>query len=184
MKILLCITGASGVIYGKRLYERMDTLSEKFGLDVKVVVSSSAEKIAEYEGVELPESDYSEDDITAPVASGSNPPDVMIVAPCSIKTLGKIANGISDNLITRAAEVCLKERKKLVLVVRETPLSYIAIENMRKVTLAGGIILPASPGFYHNPKTVDNLIDYVVDKVLFISGMDYESRIRWEGDTQ
>jgi len=146
------------------------------------VVSGTARKVAEYEGTELPSSDYNEEDITAPPASGTNAPDTMIIVPCSVKTLGKIANGISDNLITRTAEVCLKERKKLVLVLRETPLSYITIENMRKVTLAGGIVLPASPGFYHKPKSIDDLVEYVVEKILNVAGVEHHPKIKWEGE--
>jgi 4-hydroxy-3-polyprenylbenzoate decarboxylase len=178
MRILVSITGASGIIYGKRMVEAL----RKSKKDAKLVISSCGKEVAKYEKVDLPKADYSDDDIAAPPASGTNGPDVMIVIPCSMKTLGKIANGIGDTLATRAAEVALKERKKLILVIRETPLSLIAIENMRRVTLAGGIILPACPGFYHNPKKIDDLVDYIIAKTLNVAGIKHNLGIRWKGE--
>jgi 4-hydroxy-3-polyprenylbenzoate decarboxylase len=176
MRILVAITGASGIIYGKRLVEVLKEL----GQEVSIVVSEGAKKVSEAENEELPNSDYPENDLSAPFASGSNSVDAMIVCPCSLKTLGEIANGVGSNLISRAAEVCLKERKKLILVPRETPYSYIAIKNMEIITLAGGIILPASPGFYHSPEKIEDLIDFIVGKILDQLGIENKLFKRWK----
>ncbi|MGV8176980.1 MAG: UbiX family flavin prenyltransferase [Candidatus Bilamarchaeaceae archaeon] len=174
-RILVAITGASGLAYSVRLVEEL----KKGGHDVKVVVSEAAEKVAEYEHVKLPKRDYSEKEMDAPFASGSYMFDGMIVAPCSLKTLGEIANGIDRTLISRAAEVCLKERRKLVLLVRETPLSLIAIENMKKVTLAGGVVMPASPGFYSQNQKIDDLVKFMVGKMLDQFGVGHKLFKRW-----
>lgn len=175
MRILVAITGASGIAYSRRLVEVL----RKRKHDVSVVASKGAAKVAAAEGEKLPKSDFEEDDFSAPFASGSSAADAVVVCPCSLKTLGEIANGVGNSLITRAAEVALKERKKLVLVVRETPLSYIAIKNMEAVTLAGGIVLPACPGFYHKPKTVQDLVDFVVGKALDSLGVQNHLFRRW-----
>lgn len=175
MRILLAITGASGIAYGRRLADVLKkTKHETF-----VVVSSGARAVAKAEDEKLPKSDYGEKDLSAPVASGSHKLDAMVVCPCSLKTLGEIANGVGSNLVSRAAEVCLKERRKLVLVVRETPLSYIAIKNMERVTLAGAVVLPACPGFYHKPKKVSELVDFVVGKTLDQIGVENRLFRRW-----
>lgn len=178
MRILVAITGASGLEYGRKLVE---VLRKANGIDAKVVVSSGAKEVAKAEGSTLPKADYGERDFSCPYASGSNPPDAMVVIPCSLKTLGEIANGVGDTLITRAAEVALKERKKLVLVVRETPYSLMTIRNMETVTLAGGVILPATPGFYGKPKKVDDLIDFIVARVLDQLGVKHGLGKRWKG---
>lgn len=176
MRILVAITGASGLEYGRRLVEVLKSMET---LETSVVISSGAKAVAKAEGGSLPKADYDERDFGCPYASGSNPPDAMVVIPCSLKTLGEVAGGVGDTLITRAAEVCLKERKKLILVVRETPYSLIAIRNMEAVTLAGGVILPASPGFYGKPKNVDDLIDFIVARVLDQLGQKHELSSRW-----
>jgi len=176
MRILVAITGASGIIYGTRLVEALHASKQ----DVSVIISSGAKKVAKAEGARLSEADYDEFDFSAPFASGSNAPDALIVCPCSLKTLGEVANGVGGSLITRAAEVCLKERKKLVLVVRETPYSLIAIKNMELVTLAGGIILPASPAFYHKPRTISDMVDFVVGKALDSAGIPNKLYKRWQ----
>lgn len=176
MRILLAITGASGIIYGTRLAEHL----KKSGNDISVVISSGAKKVAIAEKEKLPPSDFDENDFSAPFASGSNAPDAMIVCPCSTKSLGEIANGVGSNLISRCAEVMLKERKKLILVVRETPLSYIAIKNMETVTLAGGIILPASPAFYHQPKKIEDLVDFICGKAMDQLGVKNNLFKRWK----
>jgi len=176
MKIVVVITGASGIIYGKRLVD----ILKKSSHEIKVIVTSAAKKVAGYENVILPVSDYNENDIAADIASGTSAPDVMVIVPCSLKTLGKISNGLSDNLVSRSAEVVLKERKKLVLVTRETPLSLITIKNMERLTLAGGIILPACPGFYHNPTDINGLIDFIVVKILNIINVKHNLNIKWK----
>ncbi|MFA6328454.1 MAG: UbiX family flavin prenyltransferase [Candidatus Micrarchaeia archaeon] len=175
MRILVAITGASGIIYGSRLAEVLRASKH----DVSVVVSSGAKKVAKGEGARLPKADYGEFDFSAPFASGSSAADALIVCPCSLKTLGEIANGVGSSLITRAAEVCLKERKKLVLVVRETPYSLIAIKNMELVTLAGGTVLPASPGFYHRPREISDLVDFIAGKALDAAGIQNKLFKRW-----
>lgn len=180
MRILLAITGASGIIYGTRLAQALKESKQ----DVKVVVSEGAKKVAEAEcegtNIRLPPSDYTENDFSCPYASGSNAADAVVICPCSLKTMGEIAHGVGNSLITRAAEVALKERKKLVLVVRETPYSLIAIENMRTITLAGGIILPASPGFYHQPKTIEQMVDFICGKVMDQIGIEHSLFKRWK----
>ncbi|MEW6748713.1 MAG: UbiX family flavin prenyltransferase [Candidatus Micrarchaeota archaeon] len=177
MRILVAITGASGLEYGHRL---ASVLKGMEGVEVSVVASSGAREVARAEGAALPEADFSERDFSCPFASGSNPADAVVVIPCSLKTLGEIANGVGDTLITRAAEVALKERRKLILVLRETPYSLITIKNMERVTLAGGVVLPASPGFYGRPKSVDDLIDFIVARVLDQLGLEHGIGKRWK----
>lgn len=177
MRILVAITGASGIIYGTRLSE---VLKKTKGCESYTIVSKGAIAVAKAEEEKLPKSDFDETDLAAPFASGSHKMDAMIVCPCSVKTLGEIANGIGDNLVTRAAEVMLKERRKLILVVRETPLSYIAIKNMEMITLVGGVILPASPGFYHKPKKIEDLVDFVVGKTLDQLDITHRLFKRWK----
>jgi 4-hydroxy-3-polyprenylbenzoate decarboxylase len=162
--------------YARRLVEELKGAGE----EVSVVVSEGALAVAKAEGEKLPRPDFSERDLSAPFASGSFPADAMAVCPCSLRTLGEIAGGIGSNLVSRSAEVMLKERRKLVLVVRETPLSYIAIKNMETVTLAGGVILPASPGFYHKPKSVSDLVDFVVGKTMDQLGVKNKLFKRWK----
>ncbi len=176
MKVLLAITGASGLAYGTMLLESLRALKQ----DVSVVISSGAKEVAKAEGTKLPKADYGEYDFNCPYASGSNPPDAVVVCPCSLKTLGEIANGVGNSLITRAAEVALKERKKLILVVRDTPYSLITIRNMETVTLAGGVIMPASPGFYGKPKKIDDLLEFMVARVLDQLGIKHSLSKRWK----
>ncbi len=180
MRILVAITGASGLEYARRLVSVLKQMKSQ-GIDTRVVVSSGARKVAKAEdGTSLlPKSDYDEFDFSCPYASGSNPADVVVVIPCSLKTLGEIANGVGSNLINRAAEVALKERKKLILVVRETPYSLITIKNMERVTLAGGVILPATPGFYGKPKRIEDLIDFIVARTLDQADVKHRIGKRW-----
>lgn len=177
MKIAIAITGASGLQYGVRLHEVL----KNGGHEVILIRGSGAQAVAKAEGVKLPRFDFDYTQVGAGPASGSHSMDGMIVAPCSLKTLGEIANGIGGNLVSRAAEVMLKERRKLVLVVRETPLSYIAIKNMEAVALAGGVILPACPGFYSRPKKVEDLVDFVCGKTLDQFGIGHKLFKRWKG---
>ncbi len=176
MRILVAITGASGIGYGTRLVKSL----KKTKQETYTVISKGAFLVAKEEKATLPKPDFEENNLAAPFASGSHKFDAMVICPCSLKTLGEIANGVGNTLISRAAEVALKERRKLVLVVRETPFSLIAIENMRLVTLAGGVIMPACPGFYHKPKKVEDLMDFVVGKVLDQLEIQHKLFKRWK----
>lgn len=181
-KIALAITGASGAIYAKVLLDKLMLLKNQWE-ELSVVISNNAKEVWK---TELGNKDYSKysvnyyekTDFSAPFASGSAKYNIMIVAPCSMGTLGRIANGISDDLVTRAADVILKERRKLILMVRDTPYNLIHIKNMETVTLAGGIICPATPSFYSRPNTIEEVAATVVDRVLDLAGLDI-STYRW-----
>ena len=181
-KIIVAITGASGAVYAKVLLDNLVKLSGQI-VKVGVVMSDNAKEVWRFElGNDdynnYPFTFYSKMDFNAPFASGSAKYETMIIAPCSMGTLGRIANGISNDLISRAADVILKERRRLIAVVRDTPFSLIHINNMKTVTEAGGIICPASPSFYSNPKTFEELASTVVDRVLDLAGLEINS-FRW-----
>lgn len=176
-KIVVTVTGASGSIYAKLL---LDFLSSQQNIEVGVVMSDNAKIVWEHElGNQeynnYPFKFYNKNDFNAPFASGSAKYDTMVVIPCSMGTLGRIANGISNDLLTRAADVILKERRKLVLVARETPYNLIHINNMKTVTEAGGIICPATPSFYSQPKTIEEVAKTVVDRVIDLIGLESKS---------
>ena len=178
-KIVIAITGASGSIYARSLLEKLKGLQNQLD-EVGVVFSANALEIWKYELVEkfMPDSlfrTYEKTDFNAPFASGSSVFDTMIICPCSMGILGRISGGISDSLITRAADVMLKERRKLILVPRETPYNLIHIENMRNVTLAGGIICPASPSFYNKPVSIEMLVETVTERILKLAGFSFDS---------
>jgi 4-hydroxy-3-polyprenylbenzoate decarboxylase len=175
MKVLVAITGASGVVYGKRLLE---VLREK-KIETSCILSDVAKKIISYELGEFDFKCRSEDEIMAPSASGSHKIDAMVVIPCSMKTLASIANGITSNLITRSADVTIKEGRRLVLVPRETPLNAVNIENMLKLSRIGVTILPAMPAFYQKPETINELVDFVVGKVLDVLGIEHNLFSPW-----
>lgn len=180
MNIVLGISGASGSIYAQRLLHYLDGTPQVSRMSV--VMSKNAEDIARQEigGINFGGKAvlYADNDFNAPFASGSNFGDAMVVCPCSMGTLGRIAGGVSDSLITRAADVALKERRRLILVPRETPYSLIHIRNMETVTLAGGIICPATPSFYSKPGNIEAVVDTVVWRVLDLLGVGNEGK-RW-----
>lgn len=185
MEIVVGISGASGVQYGIRL---LQVLKEK-GCITHLIMTDSARKIIEIETHSLPgevqklaSNVYQSDDFAAPVASGSHIFDAMVVIPCSMGTLSAIASGSSDTLITRAADVCLKEKRRLVLVPRETPLSLIQLRNMVTAAEAGAVILPACPAFYSCPQSLSDLVDVLVGRVLDLLGVENDLYQRWKGN--
>ena len=183
-RLLVGITGASGALYGVRLLARARAL----GLQTHLVVTPSGVISAHHElGLDrsaleaLADRSYAPGDIGACVASGSFQIAAMVVAPCSMKTLAAVAHGLSDNLLTRAADVMLKERRRLVLMVRETPFNLAHLRNMTAVTEMGGVIFPPLPAFYHRPATIDELVDDTVERVLSVLGMQDASPKAWGG---
>jgi len=184
-KIIVAITGASGSIYAKLLLDNLLKLTDQIE-KVGVVMSDNAKEVWRFELGNSNYDNYSFDfyqkmDFNAPFASGSAKFDTMIIVPCSMGTLGRIAHGISNDLISRAADVILKERRKLIAVVRDTPFSLIHINNMKTVTEAGGIICPANPSFYNIPKTIEEVAQTVVSRVIDLAGLEQES-FRWNED--
>ncbi|MBL0046605.1 MAG: UbiX family flavin prenyltransferase [Bacteroidetes bacterium] len=182
-KIVVAITGASGSIYAKVLLQKLQQLTNQIET-VGLVMSDNAKDVWKYElqnteYEKFPFKMYSKSDFFAPFASGSARFSSMIICPCSMGTLARIAAGISNDLTTRAADVMLKERRKLILITRDTPLSLIHINNMKLITEAGGIICPASPSFYSLPKTFEELAATVVDRALDLAGLQINS-FRWK----
>ncbi len=194
--VTLALTGASGMAYGLRLLECLLAA----GVNVHLLYSQAAHIVAKQElDLTLParasEAEqqftarynarpgqlrvFGKEDWFAPVASGSNPADAMVICPCSMGTLAAVAAGLADNLIERAADVMLKEGRKLVLVPRETPLSVIHLENMLRLARAGAVILPANPGFYHQPQAVSDIVDFLVARILDQLGVKHELMARW-----
>jgi 4-hydroxy-3-polyprenylbenzoate decarboxylase len=181
-KIIVAITGASGSIYAKVLLDKLVALQDQIDA-VGIVMSDNAKDVWKFELDDtsydnLPFKIYNKNDFFAPFASGSAKYESMVICPCSMGTMARIATGISNDLTTRAADVILKERRKLILVTRDTPLSLIHIENMRTVTLAGGIILPAAPSFYSKPQTFEDLASTVVDRIIDQIGLSQDT-YRW-----
>jgi len=178
MKIIVAVSGASGAIYAKRLIKRLSDLD----IEIALTISKNGIDVWKYELDEAPPIEkfvyYHEKDFNAPFASGSSDYQALVVCPCSMGTLGRIANGVSDSLITRAADVMMKERKKLILVPREMPYNLIHIENMRVLTITGATIIPASPSFYSKPNNITELVDTVIDKILLNLGLNFE-RYKW-----
>ena len=181
-KIVVAITGASGSIYADLLLKKLHQLKGQWDA-LSLVMTANAKEVWKIElgnenfsnyNVEV----YSQQDFNAPFASGSGQYDTMIIIPCSMGTLGRIASGISNDLISRAADVVLKERRKLICVVRDTPYNLIHIRNMETITLAGGIICPATPSFYSKPTTIEEVAATVVDRVIDLAGLQNES-YRW-----
>jgi flavin prenyltransferase len=181
-KIIVAVTGASGSVYAKLLFEKLIALEGQIE-EAGVVMSDNARDVWKHElnnsdFEKVPFKTYSKKDFTAPFASGSARFETMIICPCSMGTMARIANGISDDLVSRAADVILKERRKLILVIRDTPYNLIHINNMKTITEAGGIICPASPSFYSMPQSVEDVAATVVDRVLDLAGFSIDS-YRW-----
>ena len=181
-KIALAITGASGSLYAQIILDKLVKLQDQI-LDVGVIMSDNAKDVWKVElGTAFETKDrfdyYDKQYFFAPFASGLAQYDTMIIIPCSMGTMARIATGVSNDLMTRAADVILKERRKLILVARDTPLSLIHINNMKTITEAGGIICPANPSFYANPKTFEELAATVVDRVLDLANIDHKA-YRW-----
>ena len=181
-KIVVAVTGASGSIYAKVLLEKLSKLNNQI-IELSLLMTTNAKSVW---ATELENTDYlnynvkqyTQQDFDAPFASGSGQYQTMIIIPCSMGTLGRIAQGISNDLITRAADVILKERRKLICVARETPYNLIHIKNMETITLAGGIICPATPSFYSKPKTIEEVAATVVDRVIDLAGLQLDT-YRW-----
>ncbi len=181
-KIVLAITGASGSVYAKSLLDKLLAIKDQWA-ELGVVMTENAKLVwkTELDNEDFTNYDvnfFSQQDFFAPFASGSGNYDTMIIAPCSMGTLGRIASGISNDLITRAADVILKERRKLICVVRDTPYNLIHIRNMETITLAGGIICPATPSFYSKPKTIEEAAATVVDRIFDLAGIHINT-FRW-----
>lgn len=200
MRYFVAITGASGSILGMRTVRTLLARNHEVYLTVtQTGLEIMGDEVPGMEGVARKDmvgrllkyygtgvkglTIVGEDDFSVPFASGSNPPDGMAIVPCSMGTLGRVASGVSGNLIERAADVCLKERVGLVLVVRETPLNLIHLKNMEAVTAAGAIVMPASPGYYNRPETADDLIDFLVERAVALLGDAGALSKRW-GDKE
>lgn len=184
MKILVAITGASGSLYAQRLLDNLDPKQH----EIHVVMSNYAHQVISEElpdGLKLPEGvkAHGLKSMNAPFASGSNPPDAMVIIPCTMGTLGRIAHGFSEDVLLRAADVVLKEKRKLILVPRETPLSLVHVKNFELLILAGATILPANPIFYTHPRTVVEVIDTVVARVLDHLGVSQKLVSRWQDES-
>ena len=185
MRLIIGISGASGAIYGVRLLE---VLSARKDVETHLVISEAGEKNIEYETdrtiddiKSLATYSYDIDDTGARLASGSFKRDGMIVAPCTIKTMGALANSYNENLLVRAGDVTLKEREKLVLLVRETPLHLGHLRNMERLTEMGAIIFPPVPAFYHRPRTIQDIVDHTIGKVLDMFDIEHNLFQRWSG---
>lgn len=186
-RVIVAISGASGAVYGVRLLETLRTLG---GVETHLTVSKAGWLNVQQEldrdraQVEaLADGVYPVEQVGAAMASGSFQCDAMVIAPCSMRTLGAVAHGLSDNLITRAADVMLKERRRLILMVRETPLNLAHLRNMTSVTEMGAIVFPPVPAFYHRPQTVAELVDHTVSRVLDLLGVAQPDAPRWSGLT-
>ncbi|MBK9139165.1 MAG: UbiX family flavin prenyltransferase [Verrucomicrobia bacterium] len=185
MRIVVAITGATGILYAQRLLDNLDSQAH----EIHLVLSRYAHQVIHEElpdGLRVPAGAVTHNlkSMNAPFASGSNAFDAMVVIPCTMGTMGRIAHGLSDDLLLRAADVMLKERKKLILVPRETPLSLVQVKNMELLLLAGATVLPANPSFYANPKTVVEVVDTVVARVLDHLGVANNLAPRWREEPE
>jgi 4-hydroxy-3-polyprenylbenzoate decarboxylase len=184
VRVIVGITGASGALYGIRLLKRLRELEVHTHLVITPagVLNAHHELGMDRSAIEsLADETHPLGDVGACIASGSHPVDAMVVAPCSMKSLASIAHGFGDNLLTRAADVTLKERRRLLLLVRETPFNLAHLRNMIAVTEMGGVIFPPLPAFYHRPQTIDELIADTVERVISLLGIDSATPRRWAG---
>jgi 4-hydroxy-3-polyprenylbenzoate decarboxylase len=176
MRVVIAITGASGSVVGLKLIEEL----KKKKIETVILISKMGKKVLKEEiGKEI-NPDYEENDFFSPLGSSSQKIDAFVVCPSSMKTLSAIANGYSNNLITRTADNCLRMKRKVIICVREAPYSLIHIENMKKVTLAGGIIMPLTAAYYFKPKDVDDITNFFVGKILDILGIENNLYMRWK----
>jgi 4-hydroxy-3-polyprenylbenzoate decarboxylase len=185
VKILVAITGASGALYAQRLLDHLDASQH----EIHVVLSNYAQTVLAQElpgGLRLPPGArrHGLRSMNAPFASGSNPMDAMVVIPCTMGTVGRIAHGLSEDVLLRAADVALKEKRKLILVPRETPLNLVHVRNYELLLLAGAVILPANPSFYHCPTTIEQVVDTVVGRVLDHLGVPHTLSPRWQEEKE
>jgi 4-hydroxy-3-polyprenylbenzoate decarboxylase len=186
-RLVIAITGATGAVYGVRLLQHLRNIST---VETHLVVSDAAVLTLHQEtGLQRKEVEaladvvHKQNNIGASIASGSFQADGMVIAPCSMKTLASVAHGLSDNLIARAADVMLKERRRLILMVRETPFNLAHLRNMTAVTEMGGIIFPPLPSFYHQPRSIDEMVDHTVARVIDLFGLCHNLAPRWNGMT-
>ena len=182
MRLVVALTGSSGAVYGVEVLQ----ILRKLGIETHLVISEWGERNIQIETdypvdfvKSLASRCYSNDNMAAPISSGSFKTDGMVIVPCSMKTLSSISSGYDDNLISRAAGVCIKESRRLVIVPRETPLSRIHLQNMTQLAELGVIVLPAMPGFYHRPKSIDDVIAHIVGKILDQFGVQHKAFRRW-----
>ncbi len=184
-RLIVAITGATGAIYGVQLLQRLRKLPD---IETHLLLSAAG-VLSVHQELDLKRNDveslahvvHNVNDIGATIASGSFATMGMVIAPCSMKTLGAIANGIADNLIARAADVCLKERRRLVLLAREAPINLAHIRNMEAVTLMGGIVFPPMPAFYQRPQSIEQMVDHTLARVLDLLGIEHDLAPRWSG---
>jgi len=185
MRIVVAITGASGSIYAIKLLEELKRRKH----EIFLIVTKNAKKIMKYEMnydeknlAKFSKEIYGEDSMDSKLASGSFMYDAMVIAPCSLKSMAAIANGLALNLVARVAICCLKEGRKLIVVPRETPLDLMSLENMVKLRRAGVVVLPAMPAFYHKPKSIDDLVNYIVGKIMEQIGIEHDLYEKWRGE--
>ncbi len=182
-EIIIGISGASGIQYGIRLLKILKQMED---FETHLVISESAKKLIKIETdytvhdvEEMGDNVYDDNDFTSPIASGSHRSKGMVIAPCSMKTLASIACGMSDTLISRASDCCLKEKRPLIMMIRETPLNLVHVKNMKRAIEAGASLLPACPAFYPKPKTIDDMVDFMVGRALDLLGIEHNLYERW-----
>ncbi len=185
MRIIVGVSGASGSVYGFRLLKK---LRQREDVEIHLILTRLGERTAYLENgrkaadfKQLAHQSYPFEDLSCPLASGSFPIDSMVIAPCSVHSMSAIAHGITSNALTRAADVTLKERRKLILLVRETPLHIGHLRTMVKLAEMGAVIVPPVPGFYHQPKTIEDIVDHTVERVMDLLGIPAPDAQRWEG---